>query len=59
MLLGLEAHDGKFWLDGEEIRLLSGSMHYFRIPNEYWEDRLKKLKSTGLNAVELYVSWAP
>lgn len=32
----LEARDGAFWLDGEKITLVSGSIHYFRVPNEYW-----------------------
>ena len=32
-------------------------MHYFRIPPEYWRDRLLKLKAAGLNTVETYVPW--
>lgn len=32
-------------------------MHYFRIPKEYWEDRLLKLKAAGFNTVETYVAW--
>lgn len=32
-------------------------MHYFRIPNEYWEDRLLKLKLAGLNTVETVICW--
>ena len=54
---GLEARDEKFFLDGEEIRLLSGSIHYFRVPHEYWMDRLLKLKAGGMNMVETYVAW--
>jgi len=54
---GLEARDEKFFLDGEEIRLLSGSIHYFRVPHEYWMDRLLKLKASGMNMVETYVAW--
>ncbi|GIN74631.1 beta-galactosidase [Bacillus sp. J14TS2] len=46
-----------FLLDGKEIRLLSGAMHYFRTVPEYWEDRLLKLKAAGLNTVETYVAW--
>lgn len=53
----LEARDGRFWLDGEETRLLSGSIHYFRVPHQYWRDRLLKLKATGLNMVETYTAW--
>lgn len=46
-----------FLLDGKPFRLLSGAMHYFRIPREYWRDRLLKLRECGLNTVETYVAW--
>ena len=29
-----------YLLDGKPFNLLSGAMHYFRIPKEYWYDRL-------------------
>ena len=35
----------QFLLDGKPFRILSGEMHYFRIPREYWRDRLLKLKA--------------
>ena len=47
----------KFYLDGEPFTVLSGAMHYFRIPPAYWEDRLRKLKACGFNTVETYVPW--
>ena len=53
----LEIKDKKFYMDGEEFHIYSGAMHYFRIPQEYWEDRLLKLKAAGLNTVETYVPW--
>jgi len=46
-----------FVLDGKPIRLISGGMHYFRVVPEYWEDRLRKLRACGFNAVETYVAW--
>ena len=46
-----------YLMDGKPFRLLSGAMHYFRIPKEYWYDRLLKLKECGLNTVETYVAW--
>ncbi|MDR1464593.1 MAG: beta-galactosidase [Oscillospiraceae bacterium] len=49
--------EGEFRLDGTPFRLLSGAVHYFRTPPEYWEDRLRKLRACGLNTVETYVSW--
>ena len=53
----LEIKNKKFYMDGEEFHIYSGAMHYFRIPEEYWEDRLLKLKASGLNTVETYVPW--
>ena len=53
----LEIKNKKFYLNGEEFHIYSGAMHYFRIPEEYWYDRLLKLKASGLNTVETYVPW--
>ncbi|KRG15434.1 glycoside hydrolase family 35 protein [Lederbergia galactosidilytica] len=53
----LTYNEKTFLLDGKEIQLLSGAMHYFRTVPEYWEDRLRKLKAAGLNTVETYVAW--
>ncbi len=47
----------QFYLDGEPYRIISGAMHYFRIPREYWHDRLLKLKECGFNTVETYTCW--
>lgn len=53
----LEIKDGAFYMDGKPFHIYSGAMHYFRIPCEYWEDRLQKLKAAGFNTVETYVAW--
>ena len=52
-----EIKNGKFLLRGEEFRLYSGAVHYFRTTPEDWEDRLRKLKACGFNTVETYVCW--
>lgn len=46
-----------FYLDGKPIKVISGSIHYFRVVPEYWQDRLEKLKNMGCNTVETYVPW--
>lgn len=46
-----------FLLDGEPFRVISGAIHYFRVPREYWRDRLAKLKACGFNTVETYIAW--
>ena len=54
---GLVAQGANFTLNGQEIRILSGSIHYFRVPSAYWRDRLQKLKLMGFNTVQTYVAW--
>ena len=46
-----------FYKDGKKHVILAGAMHYFRIPREYWYDRLLKLKECGFNTVETYTCW--
>lgn len=53
----LRTEKGQFMLEGKPFRILSGSIHYFRVVPEYWRDRLLKLKAMGLNTVETYVPW--
>lgn len=53
----LQAKDGKFFLNGQELTIYAGAMHYFRIPRVHWRDRLEKLKAAGFNTVETYVCW--
>ena len=47
-----------FALDGKRIALLSGSLHYWRVPPEYWKRTLEALRDMGLNTVETYVPWS-
>ena len=51
------AANGQFLLNGKPFRIISGEMHYARIPRAYWRDRLKMAKAMGLNAVTTYVFW--
>ena len=51
------AADGQFLLDGKPFRIVSGEIHYARVPREYWRDRLRMAKAMGLNAVTTYVFW--
>jgi beta-galactosidase len=48
---------GQFTLDGKPFRVISGEMHYPRIPREYWRARLKMARAMGLNAITTYVFW--
>jgi len=47
-----------FQKDGEAFRLISGSIHYFRVHPADWTDRLNKLRYAGFNAVQTYIEWS-
>src|SRR5215470_2870774 len=50
--------DGEhFALDGKPFQIISGELHYARIPREYWRDRLRKGRAMGLNTISTYVFW--
>ena len=49
--------NGRFHLNNQPFRILSGAMHYFRVRPAQWADRLNKLRLMGLNTVETYVAW--
>lgn len=53
----LEVKNGELFLGGERFRLLSGTMHYFRVHRSQWKERLQRLKECGLNTVETYIPW--
>lgn len=46
-----------FFLNGKPFRILSGELHYPRMPREYWKDRLLKARAMGLNTVCTYLFW--
>ena len=49
--------DTDFLLDGKPLQMISGEMHYTRIPREYWRERMKMAKAMGLNTIGTYVFW--
>ncbi len=53
----LRVQDGKFQLDGKPLQIISGEMHYPRIPRAYWRERLRMAKAMGLNSITAYVFW--
>ena len=44
-----------FVKDGKPFRYMSGSIHYSRVPYQYWEDRLAKMYAAGLDAIQVSV----
>ncbi len=49
--------NGQFQLDGHPYQILSGEMHYPRVPRAYWRDRFRKARAMGLNTITTYVFW--
>lgn len=47
-----------FLKDGKPFRFVGGSMHYFRVPRAYWDDRLHTLRMGGPNVVDFYIDWS-
>ncbi len=49
--------DSTFLLDGKSFQMISGEMHYPRVPREAWRSRMKMAKAMGLNSIGTYVFW--
>lgn len=51
-------YDGRsFMLDGRRIWLVSGSVHYARVPRDQWAQRIHAARAAGLNTIETPVFW--
>ncbi|QEC75125.1 glycoside hydrolase family 35 protein [Mucilaginibacter ginsenosidivorax] len=46
-----------FLLDGKPFQMISGEMHYPRVPRQAWRSRMKMAKAMGLNTIGTYVFW--
>jgi beta-galactosidase len=53
----IRVEGNQFLLDGKPLQIISGEMHYARIPRAYWRDRLQKARAMGLNTISTYVFW--
>ncbi len=49
--------DTAFLLDGKPFQMISGEIHYPRVPREAWRSRMKMAKAMGLNTIGTYVFW--
>jgi beta-galactosidase len=49
--------DSTFLLDGKPFQIISGEMHYTRVPREAWRQRMQMAKAMGLNTIGTYVFW--
>ncbi len=46
-----------FLLDGRPFQIIAGEMHYARIPEQYWKQRIEMAKAMGCNTIAAYVFW--
>lgn len=46
-----------FLLDDKPFQIISGELHYPRVPKEAWRARMKMAKAMGLNTIGTYVFW--
>ena len=46
-----------FELNGKPFQVLSGEIHYARVPRQYWRDRIRMARAMGLNTIATYVFW--
>jgi beta-galactosidase len=53
----LAVDDKGFLLEGKPFLIISGEMHYPRVPRAYWRDRLRKMKAMGCNTLCTYTFW--
>jgi beta-galactosidase len=49
--------DTSFLLDGKPFQMISGEIHYPRVPKEAWRSRMKMAKAMGLNTIGTYIFW--
>ena len=49
--------DSTFMLDNKPFQIISGEIHYPRVPREAWRARMKMAKAMGLNTIGTYVFW--
>lgn len=53
----IDYQNNQFLRDNQPFRYISGEIHYSRVPHQYWEDRLMKIKAAGLNAIQTIIPW--
>ncbi len=46
-----------FLLDGKPFQIISGEIHYSRVPKAYWRQRIQMAKALGCNTIATYVFW--
>ncbi|PGL70104.1 beta-galactosidase [Bacillus sp. AFS055030] len=53
----IQIKDEKVIINGKEVILFGGELHYFRLPQSEWKNRIKQIKAAGANMVSTYIPW--
>ena len=53
----IDYKNDQFLKDGKPFRYVSAGIHYFRVLETSWEDRLSKIRKSGANAIQTYIPW--
>ncbi len=43
--------------DGEPYLYIMGELHYSRVDEKQWEERLKRMKEAGIEIISSYIIW--
>ncbi len=46
-----------FTKDGKPFTVISGELHFSRLPREHWRETLLKMRECGINTVSTYIFW--
>jgi len=49
--------DSVFLLDNQPFQIISGEIHYPRVPREAWRQRMQMAKAMGINTIGTYIFW--
>jgi beta-galactosidase len=53
----ISIQDEKIMINGEEVLLFGGELHYFRVPRQEWRTRIRQMRDAGVNMISTYVPW--
>jgi beta-galactosidase len=53
----IEIRQQQIVIDGTPHNIMSGEVHYFRVPRQEWPDRIRSLKDAGCTALASYIPW--
>ncbi|MBI4569837.1 MAG: beta-galactosidase, partial [Planctomycetes bacterium] len=56
--MSIAIENQKLLVDGQPLPLVSGDVHYWRLPRETWPRLLDEVRALGFNVVSTYIPWS-